>query len=129
MDIENKQNADNSFSDGNTLNFNSNKENHILKNMYFKILPQQMIYGFVFMLNTIIDSFITSRFLGSEAMAALGFYTPVSNVLFLCYVFITGTQVMCGNSIGRGKSRKTVSIFSTCVVVILIYSLLCSVCM
>ncbi|NLC75541.1 MAG: hypothetical protein GX685_10040 [Clostridiales bacterium] len=100
--------------------------NIILEEMFRKVLPQQMLAGLVFTLNSLIDSLVTSRLLGSDAMAALGFYSPISNILYLCYVFITGTQILCGNSIGRGKAKETVSIFTTCALILTVFAVISS---
>lgn len=105
------------------------ENNHILKNMFLKLLPQQMALNIILTLNTIIDSFFTSRFLGSDAMAALGLFTPIINILYLCYVLISGTQIMCGNSIGRGQSKNTVSIFSTSAITLTIFAAISSLVM
>lgn len=113
----------------NILKVGKDSGNRILKEMYLKLLPQQMIAGLIFTVNTIVDSLVTSRFLGTDAMAALGFYSPVSNILYLCYILITGTQVLCGKSIGRGQKKETVSVFSTCVFTMSVFAIICGVVM
>ncbi len=110
-------------------NQNILSSDRLLKSLFGKVLPEHMVSGLIIMLNTIIDSYITSRLLGADAMAALGFYSPISNLIFLCYVLITGSQILCGNSIGRGKDKEAVSIFSTSALILLIFSFICSIIM
>ncbi|NCB33212.1 MAG: hypothetical protein EOM64_04940, partial [Erysipelotrichia bacterium] len=98
----------------------------MVSNLYYRLLPQQMSSGLVLMLNSIIDSLFTSRYMGAEGMAAVGFYSPFSNIIYLCFVLITGTQILCCNSIGRGNEKETVSLFSTCAVILTVYAAICS---
>ena len=83
---------------------------------FLRLLPIQIIEIIVFAINTFVDSIITSRFLGTDGMAAIGFFGPVAMVIGITDVIIFGTQIMCGRHIGSGEGEKVVSLFSTGVV-------------
>ena len=83
---------------------------------FLRLLPIQIIEVIVFAINTFVDSLITSRFLGTDSMAAIGFFGPVAMVIGITDVLIFGSQILCGRFIGSGEGDKAVSIFSTGVV-------------
>ena len=83
---------------------------------FLRLVPIQIIEIIVFAINTFVDSVITSRFLGTEGMAAIGFFGPVAMVIGVTDVIIFGTQIVCGRFIGSGEGDKVVSLFSTGIV-------------
>lgn len=83
---------------------------------FLRLVPIQIIEIIVFAINTFVDSLITSRFLGTDGMAAIGFFGPVAMVIGITDVIIFGTQILCGRHIGSGEGDKVVSLFSTGVV-------------
>ena len=90
---------------------------------FLRLLPIQIIEIIVFAINTFVDSLITSRCLGTDAMAAIGFFGPVAMVIGITDVIIFGTQIVCGRFIGSGEGDKVVSLFSTGVVFLGAFSL------
>ena len=90
---------------------------------FLRLLPIQIIEIIVFAINTFVDSLITSRFLGTDSMAAIGFFGPVAMVIGVTDVIIFGTQIVCGRFIGSGEGDKVVSLFSTGVVFLGAFSL------
>lgn len=86
----------------------------ILSVMYKKMLIQQIISSIVISLNSIIDTFMIGRYIDNQGLSAMGFYGPITNVIFLCCVFSLGTQILVSEYIGKGDSSKARSIFSTC---------------
>lgn len=90
----------------------------LVKKAYLKLLPVQILGMVITAVNSFIDSIIVGRFLGTEAMAAIGFYGPVSNVIWVVNILIIGIQILCGQYIGSGEGKKVVSLFSTGVVFI-----------
>ena len=80
---------------------------------FLRLLPVQIIEIIVFAVNTFADSLITGRFLGTDGLAAIGFFSPVATVIGITDVIIIGTQILCGRHIGSGEGEKVVSLFST----------------
>lgn len=73
----------------------------------------------------IIDGIITSRFLGSTALAASGMTGICFTVLaIISGVLSTGTQQICCNDVGRGDVEKANRTFSTALLITLIASIL-----
>ncbi|MBQ8507826.1 MAG: ATP-binding protein [Clostridia bacterium] len=99
-------------------NRGKNDSERLLQQLYFRLMPVQVITLFINTINAFIDSLITSRYLGTEAMAAIGLFAPVSALMGMAYVLISGVQVLCSNHLGRGDTGKVSSLFSTCLVVL-----------
>lgn len=97
------------------MNYNSGR---LMRQLYFRLLPVQILTLFINTINVFIDSLVISRYLGTEAMAAIGLFTPVATVLGTAYVLIRGVQVLCSNHLGRGDAQKVSSLFSTCAVIL-----------
>ncbi|MBQ6487605.1 MAG: ATP-binding protein [Solobacterium sp.] len=88
----------------------------VVRKAFLKILPLQIFGIVIIALNTFIDSLITSRFLGTEALAAIGLFCPVTTLLTASNVLIVGVQILCSKYIGSGEGKKVVNIFSAGVV-------------
>ena len=66
------------------------------------------------MLSTVIDAVFTGQFLGSRAVAAMGFVGPViflSNVV--TGLFTAGTNQLCARYMGKADVSKVNQVFST----------------
>ena len=85
----------------------------LVKEAFLKLLPVQIAGIIVGAINTFVDSVVTGQFLGTEAMAAIGFFGPVATVIGISYVLIIGIQILCGRHIGAGEGAEVVSLFST----------------
>ncbi len=110
---------------------NSNKQpkispdtEHIIKKSYFRLLPVQILGIVVVALNGFIDSLITSRSLGTHAVAAIGLFSPVATVIGITWVITIGVLILCSHDIGAGKKDDMISLFSTGVLVLSVFSLL-----
>ena len=77
----------------------------------------------------VIDNLFIGRILGADALAAVGFFSPVLTAAGLSYVIIMGVQVLAGNFIGEGRkdqvNRLFVSAFSVLFVIFTLFSLAC----
>lgn len=60
-----------------------------------------------------IDNIVISRYLDTLALAAVGYYSPLSVVTGIGYVVILGTSTLCGNYIGSGRQREVNVLFTT----------------
>ena len=77
----------------------------------------------------LIDNLFIGRFLSSEALAAVGYFSPVTTAVGMAYVIILGTQVLTGNLVGAGQIRKVNKLFfSSFSVLVLLFSLFSVLC-
>lgn len=81
--------------------------------IYAKLLPVQIILVAIQSVNGIIDGVIGSRLLGSNAMSAVGLFSPLLSLLYaIACVIIVGSQVLGARTKGQGDSENTNKIFS-----------------
>ena len=101
------------------------------KNLIRAPFEKMMITGiFVFFITgacVLIDNLFVGHYLGTEALAAVGFFSPISTAIQLCYVIIVGMQIISANLIGAGKftdvKKLFYSSFITLGLIFLIFSL------
>ena len=77
----------------------------------------------------VIDNLFVGRILGQDALAAVGFFSPVMTAAGLSYVLIMGVQVLSGNYVGEGKTELVnklfVSVFFVLLAVFTLFSTIC----
>ena len=95
-----------------------------IRRPFLKLLPIQMAAILAGTVNSLVDTVFTSRNLGPFAVAGVGFFCPVMTIIYLCYVVLNGTQILCGRAVGRGKSEEVTSLFSTAAVTLAGYGVL-----
>ena len=98
-----------------------------IRKPFLKLLPIQIAAVTAGSVNTLIDTLMTSRYIGPEAVAGIGFFNPMLTVTFLLYVFLRGTTILCGRAIGSGRRNDVISLFSTALVTVTGYGLLLSI--
>jgi len=59
-----------------------------------------------------VDNIVTGIYLGDEALAAVGYFSPVTALASFAYVIILGSMILCGNFIGSGQRQKVKSLFT-----------------
>ena len=99
----------------------------IVKKTYLRILPVQILSLLIPAINVMIDSVITGKYIGTEALASIGLFVPISTLIGITYVIVVGTQILCGRAIGSGDKKRVVSLFSTCMVTLGTFSLVLSI--
>ena len=70
-------------------------------------------------LNNFIDTVITGQFLGTETLAAVGFFQPMLTIIGLEWVIIIGVQIIGGKYVGRNNkedSDKLLALFADSIV-------------
>lgn len=93
--------------------FRINKKDRFIARIYARLLPVQIILVAIQSINGIVDGIIGSRLLGSDAMAAVGLFSPLLTLLYaLVCIIIVGSQVVGSHSAGKGKTTETNKIFS-----------------
>lgn len=86
----------------------------LLKKLFFRLLPYQLMLLIIDAANGIVDSLCASNFIGKTAMSAIGFYCPLTHLLFaVSIMFVSGSQLLVGEAMGKNKTRSVQSLFST----------------
>ncbi len=76
-----------------------------------------------------IDNLFIGQRLGKEALAAVGFFSPVSTAVGFSYILIMGTQILTGNLIGAGNTKAVNRLFATvCAVMAAFFAVFSVVC-
>ena len=83
------------------------------------VLTASLITGFV-------DNILISRFLGSTALSAVGYFSPIASFSGFAVAVVTGTVIICGGFIGSGKQNQVnvmfISSFITISVLAFVFS-------
>ncbi|MBQ7186667.1 MAG: ATP-binding protein [Ruminococcus sp.] len=97
----------------------------IITRLFFRLLPVQIILVAVGSINSIIDGAIAGKFIGPAALSMIGLYYPMLKLMdTVNAVLVGGSQILCGQSLGRGELEKTRKIFSLDLIVTVAFSLL-----
>lgn len=100
----------------------------LLRGAFLRISLSNILVLIAFCACGIIDNLFVGRMLGKDALAAVGFFSPVTVAVGLCYVVILGTQVLTGNLVGAGKKRDVNRLFSGAVITLSVYSAIFAIC-
>ncbi len=93
-----------------------------MRGAFLRISLSNILVLIAFCACGIIDNLFVGRMLGKDALAAVGFFSPVTVAVGLCYVVILGTQVLTGNLVGAGKKRDVNHLFSGAAITLSVYS-------
>jgi len=100
----------------------------LVSKLFFSILPIQILVVIIPSVNAFIDSFIGSRYLGAEAMAAIGLFIPFTVIASgVVYVFFAGAMILVTSLLGRAKKQDANRLFSFTVFLTAIVGVLSSV--
>ena len=90
--------------------------------LYLKLLPVQIFMSIANSLSGIVNGLIVGNNLPNTAMAALGFTTPLTNLLAGVATIVSGgAGILCGKFMGRGETKKVNQAFSNAIIMILIF--------
>ena len=79
----------------------------------FRLLPAQVVLAAVGTVNGIVSSYFASRYVGLDAMSAVGLYGPLSTFLGAVGTLITGgSAVICGRYLGQNRNDRLQDVFS-----------------
>lgn len=85
----------------------------LLSKLLFRLLPMQIFLALVGSINCIISGLFASNFVGTDAMTAIGLYSPVNMFIFgLSTMFVGGTTILCGKYIGRNEQDRVQNAFT-----------------
>lgn len=79
----------------------------------FRLLPIQILLAAVGAVNGIVSSLFASNFVGEKAMSAVALYAPVNQFVgAVSLLLVGGSQILCGEYMGKNQLRRTGSVFS-----------------
>ena len=81
--------------------------------LMFRLLPVQVLLAAVGAVNGIVSSFFASNFVGTDAMSAVGLYSPLNMlVCSISAILVGGSVILCGKHMGRNEQGKMQNVFS-----------------
>ena len=85
----------------------------MLTRLMLQLLPVQILLALVGSINGIVSSFFASNYVGTEAMAAMGLYTPINTALrAVSAMLVGGATILCSRYMGQNQQKKMQSVFS-----------------
>lgn len=107
------------MSEKNSLN------NKIITKLFFRLLPVQILLVAISGINSIIDGAIAGKYIGVIALTVIGLYYPMLKVIDAVNALLTGgSQILCGQFLGKNETEKTRMVFSLDIAVTFFFSLL-----
>lgn len=98
-------------------------QNDLLKGIFIQLMIVNILLGLVQPCNQLVDSILTGKILGTEALEVYALILPViSFVTAVSFFFAIGTQISVSNSIGKGRSEEANAIVRTSFVSMIIFS-------
>jgi len=89
----------------------------ILKLM-LRLLPIQVLFVFVGMINGIVSTYFATNYVGIDAMSAVGLYGPINMFIqAVGTIFVGGSAIVCGKYIGQNNRKEVTSTFSVDMVI------------
>ncbi len=91
----------------------ANTDSRIVSQVFFRLLPVQILIVAMGSVNSIVDGLIAGRFIAPESVGVIGlYYTMVRILEAVGAVLLGGTAVLCGKYMGSGRTDKTQGVFS-----------------
>lgn len=91
------------------------------KELFLSILPTQIFACITSSLGGIANGFLIGQYLSNIDMIALGFASPVTQVMTVCSTIVaSGARIVCGRFIGRGEQEKINDAFTSAIKMLLI---------
>ena len=85
----------------------------MVEKLLFRLLPVQILLAAVGAVNGVVSSFFATNYVGVDAMAAVGLYSPVGMLATsLSTILVGGSAILCGKYIGRNEQQKMQNVFS-----------------
>ena len=85
----------------------------MITRLLFRLLPMQILIAAIGAVNGVVSGLFASNFVGGESLSAVGLYNPIT--VFLSAVgllLIGGSQILCGQFLGKHQVQRTRDIFS-----------------
>ncbi|MBR2281194.1 MAG: ATP-binding protein [Spirochaetales bacterium] len=88
-------------------------DSRIITRLFLRLLPVQILFVAISSINSVIDGIVASNIIGVHAMTAIGLFGPLMKFLeTLNLVLLSGSQILCGQFLGKRQLERTENIFS-----------------
>ena len=85
----------------------------MITKLLFRLLPVQILLAAVGAVNGIVSSFFASNFVGTDAMSAVGLYSPLNMlVTSVGAILVGGSVILCGKYMGQNRQDRMHNVFS-----------------
>lgn len=106
----------------------TNNSRYLVSKLYGKIFPVQFFLVAVAAINAIIDNLIASNVIGSDAVAGVALFSPVSCFINgLAGLFAIGTGVVIINRLGKSRKDQANSTFTIVTLALIFISIIFTV--
>lgn len=100
----------------------TDKHSGIISSQFFRLLPAQMLIPAIASVISIANGIIAGKFIEESAVGAVGLYAVMNRIVeAVGTIFLAGSAVMCGRSMGEGNLEKTKSLFSLNLFVVAVF--------
>ena len=90
------------------------ENSQLIAKLFFRLLPIQILLAAVNAVNGIVSSLFASNFIGTEAMSAIGLFSPINLLITaLSLILVGGSQLLCGKYMGMNEKDGPQRVFST----------------
>ena len=90
----------------------------MITNLSFRLLPIQVLLAMINAINGIVSGIFASNFIGSDAMGAVGLYSPLALLIgAIAMMLVGGSQILCGEFKGKNLLDRTQDIFSLDIII------------
>ncbi len=104
------------------------EDDRLLSGLYLQLMTVNILIGLVQPFNQFVDSMLTGRGLGLEALKAYALFLPVGSlILALSSFFALGTQITCSHMLGSGRFSETKKLVQTALLSGSVFSVLFAV--
>ncbi len=98
-------------------------DSKMISRLFFQLLPVQILLVAVGSINSLIDGAMAGNYIGPLAMAAIGLYAPAIKIIeTINTILLGGSQILCGQFLGKNQIDRTCSVFSLDMTLLLIIS-------
>ncbi len=95
----------------------------MISGLFFKLLPVQILLVAIGSINSLIDGAMAGHYIGPIAMAMIGLYAPAVKIIeTINAVLLGGSQILCGQFLGKNQIDRTRSVFSLDMTVLVLLS-------
>lgn len=89
-------------------------DSSLIHSQFLKLMPAAILTMATPSINSIIDGLFASNYIGTDALSAIGLYSPFINVLIgISTIFLSGSLIITGLHLGRGEQKEANSVFAT----------------
>ena len=86
-------------------------DNQLIRGSFVRMLFVNMFVLMTMNICGFVDNLVISHRLGPEALAATGFFSPISTGIGMFNMIVIGAQILIGNYIGAGKKARIDTLF------------------